>query len=168
MSVQNIRIAKIQVPDNFKYSVPKQSKINEKVELIEKGEPLTVTIVRGNIIVDGYTVYLAYKRLGMTKIPYEYAASTDSWKYIAILGEAVTLSDKIKLRDSCKCYICERVLPIEELTVDHVIPQSKGGSSKEDNLRCCCPLCNVLKGQFTYSRELVRVVKNELKERGIL
>ena len=34
----------------------------------------------------------------------------------------------------------------EDLTIDHVIPQSKGGSDTTDNVVCCCKSCNQSKG----------------------
>ena len=76
--------------------------------------------------------------------------------------------DKVILRDNKICYICNRTLSDKEITIDHVIPISKGGSSDVKNLKCCCKLCNELKGSFTYSEDLVKVIRNELKERGIL
>lgn len=34
----------------------------------------------------------------------------------------------------------------EDLTIDHVIPQSRGGSDTTDNVVCCCKSCNQSKG----------------------
>jgi hypothetical protein len=33
-----------------------------------------------------------------------------------------------------------------ELTLDHVVPQAKGGSSHTQNVVCCCRSCNASKG----------------------
>jgi 5-methylcytosine-specific restriction endonuclease McrA len=38
------------------------------------------------------------------------------------------------------------VLPSSELTLDHVIPRSRGGSSSWENLVACCHACNRRKG----------------------
>jgi len=38
------------------------------------------------------------------------------------------------------------VLPSGELTLDHVIPRSRGGSSTWENLVACCHTCNRRKG----------------------
>jgi len=41
-----------------------------------------------------------------------------------------------------KCFYCDAVLDIQEATVDHVIPQSKGGTNDLDNLVVCCKYAN--------------------------
>ena len=81
----------------------------------------------------------------------------------------------IYARDNGKCYICGRNCQLDlnkrsELmaTIDHVIPLSKGGMDIDSNKRLACRECNLLKGNFTYSPELVKVIKNELIERGVL
>lgn len=41
-----------------------------------------------------------------------------------------------------KCYICGKELTYSEITIDHVIPSSKGGTDHVNNLRPCCRSCN--------------------------
>jgi 5-methylcytosine-specific restriction endonuclease McrA len=52
----------------------------------------------------------------------------------------------ILLRDRYTCQFCGRVFPASELTLDHVIPRSRGGHTDWDNLVACCHACNNLKG----------------------
>src|ERR1700739_1547920 len=52
----------------------------------------------------------------------------------------------ILLRDRNTCQYCGTVLPSSELTLDHVIPRSRGGSSTWENLVACCHPCNRRKG----------------------
>ncbi|HEV2176905.1 MAG TPA: HNH endonuclease [Terriglobia bacterium] len=52
----------------------------------------------------------------------------------------------ILLRDRFTCQFCGRVSPAGELTLDHVIPRSRGGHTDWDNLVACCHRCNNLKG----------------------
>ena len=54
----------------------------------------------------------------------------------------------ILLRDRYTCQFCGRVFPAGELTLDHVIPRSRGGHTDWDNLVACCHACNNLKGIF--------------------
>jgi 5-methylcytosine-specific restriction endonuclease McrA len=52
----------------------------------------------------------------------------------------------ILLRDRNACQYCGVVLPAGELTLDHVIPRSRGGNSTWENLVACCHSCNRRKG----------------------
>ena len=49
-------------------------------------------------------------------------------------------------RDAWQCVYCGST---EDLTLDHVIPQSRGGSDKAENLVTCCFSCNSSKGART-------------------
>jgi 5-methylcytosine-specific restriction endonuclease McrA len=50
------------------------------------------------------------------------------------------------LRDRYTCQFCGSAFPAHELTLDHVIPRSRGGHTDWDNLVACCHKCNNLKG----------------------
>jgi 5-methylcytosine-specific restriction endonuclease McrA len=52
----------------------------------------------------------------------------------------------ILLRDRYTCQFCGRAFPAGELTLDHIIPRSRGGHTDWDNLVACCHACNSLKG----------------------
>lgn len=47
-----------------------------------------------------------------------------------------------KKRASGICYYCNRKFPVNELTMDHIVPLSKGGKSIKANLVPCCKECN--------------------------
>jgi 5-methylcytosine-specific restriction endonuclease McrA len=49
-------------------------------------------------------------------------------------------------RDGYKCLYCGC---IENLTLDHIMPQSRGGNNEWTNLATCCGSCNVKKGNRT-------------------
>lgn len=46
------------------------------------------------------------------------------------------------------CAYCGRHRNIKYMTVDHIIPLSKGGTDDIDNLQCTCKMCNYLKGDM--------------------
>jgi 5-methylcytosine-specific restriction endonuclease McrA len=55
----------------------------------------------------------------------------------------------ILLRDHNTCQFCGRTFPASELTLDHVMPRSRGGRSSWENLVACCYACNNSKGDRT-------------------
>ena len=52
-------------------------------------------------------------------------------------------------RDNNCCQYCSCPLNVENATVDHVLPRSKGGKHKWDNVVACCLKCNRKKGNRT-------------------
>ena len=67
--------------------------------------------------------------------------------YRHIPQQSRALSRKnILLRDRNTCQFCGRVFPSSELTLDHVVPRSRGGLSTWENLVACCHPCNRRKG----------------------
>lgn len=68
-------------------------------------------------------------------------------------------------RDGWKCLNCEITT---DLTLDHIIPQSEGGSNAINNLQTLCGVCNMLKANSTIDfRDRPRVAPIERK-RGSL
>lgn len=49
------------------------------------------------------------------------------------------------------CVHCGLVLYRRELTLDHIIPKSKGGSNKMENLVLACNPCNSERGSMDFS-----------------
>lgn len=52
----------------------------------------------------------------------------------------------IFIRDCFTCLYCDEVFSPKELTIDHVIPRSKGGENSWKNAASCCKVCNLKKG----------------------
>ncbi|MDD2388471.1 MAG: HNH endonuclease [Desulfobacterales bacterium] len=46
------------------------------------------------------------------------------------------------------CYYCERRVPPDELTMDHIVPISRGGKSTKGNIVPACKDCNNKKQQL--------------------
>ena len=61
------------------------------------------------------------------------------------------------------CAGCRVAFPFRNMTIDHIVPQSKGGTDHIDNLQLLCGACNSLKGNRDQARFLA-----DLKARGIL
>jgi hypothetical protein len=55
----------------------------------------------------------------------------------------------ILMRDRHRCQYCDRKMHPGDLTLDHVIPRSKGGPNTWENLVACCGPCNKRKADRT-------------------
>lgn len=53
------------------------------------------------------------------------------------------------LRDEHCCQYCYRKFSSHKLSLDHVVPRSRGGQTTWDNVVCACLKCNVRKGGRT-------------------
>jgi len=67
--------------------------------------------------------------------------------YVTVPYKGVMLSrQNIYKRDNNKCVYCGAA---SDLTLDHVLPRSRGGETKWNNLVTACKTCNARKGDFT-------------------
>lgn len=55
----------------------------------------------------------------------------------------------MKKRGIFRCFYCDRQLSRQKKTRDHVIPKSRNGSNRPNNIVDSCRDCNCLKGQLT-------------------
>ena len=60
------------------------------------------------------------------------------------------------------CVGCRTLFPFRNMTVDHVIPQAKGGTDHEGNLQLLCNACNSSKGTLSQEEFIAK-----LKAQGI-
>lgn len=65
----------------------------------------------------------------------------------------------IYLRDHNRCQYCGKKFPSSELSLDHVIPISRGGKSTWENVVCACLPCNVRKGNKLLSECEIRLIR---------
>jgi hypothetical protein len=71
-------------------------------------------------------------------------------------------------RDNWICQYCGEKVTEDNATLDHYIPQSKGGKHTKENLRTCCLLCNGIKSGKTFEEAAPHILKNiqERRERN--
>lgn len=57
--------------------------------------------------------------------------------------------ENIFIRDGFKCQYCGQQFSYGELTLDHVMPKSRGGATSWENIVTCCKHCNQTKADRT-------------------
>ena len=62
-----------------------------------------------------------------------------------------------------RCVGCEYELPLHVLTIDHIVPRSRGGLDSVGNLQLLCHTCNAIKGNRS-----MEYLKTQLRIKGIL
>lgn len=55
---------------------------------------------------------------------------------------------KIYDKSNHKCCLCGKPIEYVDMTVDHIVPLSRGGKNTFNNLRCVCENCNKFKGNM--------------------
>src|SRR5437899_6895778 len=82
-------------------------------------------------------------------------------EYRRIPHQTRALSRKnILLRDRNTCQYCLIALASGELTLDHVVPRSRGGASPWENLVACCHPCNRRKGNHLLGGTDMKLLKD--------
>jgi 5-methylcytosine-specific restriction endonuclease McrA len=61
-------------------------------------------------------------------------------------------------RDGHCCQYCGRSMPLAQLSLDHVLPRSRGGPTTWDNVVCSCLACNTRKGGRTPQEAHMRLL----------
>ena len=93
-------------------------------------------------------------------------------KVIRLLGYDRLPKQQVKLnrrnifaRDHNECQYCGRSFATSDLSLDHIIPRSRGGHSTWENLVCCCLKCNTHKGGRTPKQAHMKLVRLPIQPR---
>ena len=114
--------------------------------------PVAASLVVSRLREEGSLLFPTHKR---TDIP----RRTDLGK----LPSYKTHKHQLFGRQEGICTGCRVAFPFRNMTIDHIVPQSKGGTDHIDNLQLLCGACNSLKGNRDQARFLA-----DLKARGII
>jgi 5-methylcytosine-specific restriction endonuclease McrA len=70
--------------------------------------------------------------------------------------------ENVFYRDRFQCQYCAQTFVRSELTLDHVIPRSKGGTTSWDNVVSCCKSCNNKKGDKLPQHFAMKLIKKPI------
>lgn len=142
--------------DNVKYVID----TTERTFVIREVKVLHYNDKDLKCIVDG-------KELNIRKGNYftTYEQAYDKLQEIIYIGKYKTRKMN-RRHKSWKCAYCGRVIyEKKHVTVDHIVPKSKGGKTNDDNLVICCESCNGLKSSKTKEHYL-RLLKSNSKKKA--
>ena len=69
----------------------------------------------------------------------------------------------ILTRDDHQCQYCGNYFRESDLTIDHVIPRSKGGKNEWDNVATACRACNQRKSNYLLENSPVSIIRKPKK-----
>ena len=62
------------------------------------------------------------------------------------------------------CVGCEVMFPFRNMTIDHIVPRSRGGTDHLDNLQLLCGACNSTKGDRSQAEFMARLAQAGIRE----
>tara|TARA_B100001093_G_scaffold376064_1_gene361213 strand:- start:416 stop:922 length:507 start_codon:yes stop_codon:yes gene_type:complete len=74
--------------------------------------------------------------------------------------------NNILWRDKNQCQYCGVIESPRDMTIDHVIPRSRGGENTWSNLVTCCKKCNQKKGNRTPEEANMSLLNKPVKPRN--
>ncbi len=89
---------------------------------------------------------------------------SDAWPHL----KSIKLSKKnVFLRDHYTCQYCGKSYAQNKLTIDHVIPRSRGGTTTWENVVTACHYCNIKKGDRHLMEANMQLLKKPSKPDSI-
>ena len=80
-------------------------------------------------------------------------------KYVPISKKPPFTRFNLFLRDNFSCQYCGELFNSNDLTFDHVIPKSKGGKTRWENVVASCSKCNLKKSNLLLSQVNMKLIK---------
>ena len=183
-SEQQRDISTLVIPTLFKNSYPRKEKIEKAKEyyFINRKLDKPLTIVQKDeedVLVDGYARYCALEELNVQRAPvifsdfckykYVFIHNTRTERKIERKNKGLrnkSLKEKILEKQGNCCHYCGKKLEADEITIDHLLPRSRGGKTDKSNLAICCGKCNSEKSSMTEQEywkylEIKKLLTNE-------
>ncbi len=66
-------------------------------------------------------------------------------------------------RDDHRCQYCGETVPYSQLSLDHVLPRSRGGATTWENVVTSCKPCNTAKGGRTPQEARMKLIRKPVK-----
>ena len=115
------------------------------IEVVDSLEALVLCLVGKAYAVETYA-----KEIRSVSKSFSLPAVIVLTRYVRFKFKAIPCSRKnVIWRDKSQCQYCAKIFDKDSLTIDHVLPRSKGGGNTWTNLVAACKKCNQKKGDRT-------------------
>ena len=145
-----IRINKLDITIKHSYNVEtmKALKLDSSyrpVGIIDAVEALVLCIIGKARTIEKYK-----ETISSIKETFELPAVIVLNRYVKYRFSYVSCNRaNVIFRDNNQCQYCAKYFPSEKLTMDHVMPKSRGGGNSWTNIVTACKKCNQRKGNRT-------------------
>jgi hypothetical protein len=129
----------------------------EPLRIISGKKALTL-VTKGVAVVELPTSKLIYPGIYLPSV-----IRLRSYKHVPIRMQVVSRRN-IFMRDGERCMYCGQRFKTQELTLDHIIPRSRGGKNSWDNLVACCQKDNHRKGDRTPEEAGMKLIHKPLPQ----
>lgn len=126
--------------------------------------------------IEGLVLCLIGKAQAIESYCYEINSVNDSFKLPSVIALKRIVKFHFKTmackrqnvfwRDQYQCQYCSIKPSIDKLTIDHIVPRSKGGKNTWDNLVTACKKCNQKKGNKTLEQSNMKLIRKPYEPRS--
>jgi len=132
------------------------------IEVIDAIEALVMCIVGKALAVETYE-----KRISSPSVTFELPAVI-VLKTVVKFRLTTVACNRVNIiwRDKNQCQYCANHFPDDKLTMDHVMPKSRGGKNAWENLVAACRKCNQRKGCRTTKESGMYPLRKPIKPKA--
>lgn len=132
------------------------------IEVIDSLEALIMCLLGKAIAVENYS-----KKINTTSLSFDLPAVIVLKKVVKFISNHLSPNrSNIIWRDKYICQYCGEKFPFSKLTIDHIIPKSRGGKNTWGNLVAACSCCNQSKGNKTPEEAGMSLIKKPLEPKN--
>ena len=131
------------------------------LEIVDATEALVLCIIGKAYAIETYT-----KEIRSVSEIFKLPAVIVLTRYVRFKFKTMACHrSNIIWRDDNQCQYCQKHFESNMLTIDHIIPKSKGGQNTWTNLAAACKKCNQKKGSRTPQQAGMKLIRNPVKPR---
>jgi|TARA_R110000824_G_scaffold221804_2_gene408971 5-methylcytosine-specific restriction endonuclease McrA len=129
------------------------------LEIVEATEALVLCLIGKAYAIENYT-----QEIRSISETFKLPAVIVLTRYVKFKFKTMTCKrNNIIWRDNNQCQYCTKSFESGSLTIDHIVPKSKGGKDNWLNLVAACKKCNQRKGSKTPSQAGMKLIREPVR-----